>query len=300
MGESRGSWYLLTGLLIGLALGLVYAWVINPVAYTNTDPASLSGNYKEAYRSLIAAAYGADGNLERARARLGLLKDSRPAEILAAQAQSVLANGGPSEDARRLALLAAALGKTPSPASPIPSITTTSSALPATLTPSATLQTVPSSTPNATKAVSTMTSTPRPSATFTPSPTFVTATPLPTVPSRTPTPTLGAPFMLKERQPVCDPDLPEALLQVQVTDAAGNGLPAIEIQVTWQGGADSFFTGLKPEIGPGYADFVMNPGEIYVVRLTAGSQAASNLVAPDCGTPGGANYWGGWLLVFTQ
>jgi hypothetical protein len=77
MGEQRGPWYLLTGLAIGLALGLVYAWWINPVAYVNTAPASLRPDSKEAYRSLIAAAFGANGNLERARVRLSLLKDRR-------------------------------------------------------------------------------------------------------------------------------------------------------------------------------------------------------------------------------
>lgn len=35
----------------------------------------------------------------------------------------------------------------------------------------------------------------------------------------------------------------------------------------WSGGSDSFFTGFKPEIDPGYADFQMEPGELYQVKL---------------------------------
>ena len=99
---------------------------------------------------------------------------------------------------------------------------------------------------------------------------------------------------------MCDPTLPEALLQVKITDAAGNPVPGVKIQVTWQGGEDFFFTGLKPELGVGYADFVMTPGVVYAVRLAEGSQAVSNLSVPDCGHPGGSNYWGDWLLTFTQ
>lgn len=105
---------------------------------------------------------------------------------------------------------------------------------------------------------------------------------------------------MKERQQVCDPTLPQALLEVQVTDATGQPLPGVEIRVTWQGGEDFFFTGLKPELGVGYADFEMTEGTTYAAQLAAGSQIANDLTVPDCSQAGGANYWGGWLLVFSQ
>jgi hypothetical protein len=302
MRQSRGSWYLLTGLIFGLILGLVYAWVISPVAYINTDPGSLRADFKGVYRALIASAYNADGNLERARVRLSLLKDANPAESLAAQAQSLLAQGGSQDDARRLAVLAAALGKAPRPVSSGVPLTLAAdpSPLPVSLTPTPQASLLPSSTPDNTQAVSTVTSTPLPSTTFTRTPAATTMTPLPTVPSRTPTPTLGAPFILKSQQQICDPSLTQALLQVQVTDAAGRPVPGVEIQVTWQGGSDFFFTGLKPDLGSGYADFVMKPGESYSVHLAEGSQVVNNLNVPDCSSAGGSNYWGGWLLSFTQ
>jgi len=285
MNDQRGSWYLLTGVVIGLALGLIYAWLISPVAYVDTDPATLRKDYKETYRSQIAAAYAATGNLTRARLRLALLKDTDPAAALAAQAQSILAQGGSQEEAHHLALLAVDLGKAPGK----------------TATPRLTSTSTPGNTPIA------ATATPLPSLTATPTPTQVTPMPTPTevtpsmvAPSRTPIPTLSAPFILKDRQQVCDPSLPEALLQVKVTDAAGNPLPGVDIKVTWPGGEDAFFTGLKPELGEGYADFVMTAGKTYAVQLATGSQIANNLSVPDCSQSGGANYWGGWLLVFSQ
>lgn len=38
----RGGWYLLTGVILGLILGLIYAWVINPVVYESTLPSPTS------------------------------------------------------------------------------------------------------------------------------------------------------------------------------------------------------------------------------------------------------------------
>ena len=65
MSEQRGPWYLLTGLVIGVALGLLIAYVIYPVEYTDTAPFSLRTDAKETLRGLIAQAYMADGDLAR-------------------------------------------------------------------------------------------------------------------------------------------------------------------------------------------------------------------------------------------
>ncbi|MDD2696431.1 MAG: hypothetical protein PHD58_10960, partial [Anaerolineales bacterium] len=92
--ERRGAWFLLTGLIIGAVLGLLYAWVVQPVQYTNTAPASLRADFKDRYRALIALAYSADGDLVRARARLELLEDDDSYRSLAEQAQRTLAEGG--------------------------------------------------------------------------------------------------------------------------------------------------------------------------------------------------------------
>ncbi|MRR32078.1 hypothetical protein EG834_17510, partial [bacterium] len=55
--ESRGPWYLFSGLIIGLVLGIFYAWVISPVQYVDTTPESMRPEFKDQYRSLVAQAY---------------------------------------------------------------------------------------------------------------------------------------------------------------------------------------------------------------------------------------------------
>ena len=101
-------WYLLTGLVLGFLLGLLYAWLLNPVVYSNTEPTTLRADYQDLYRATIAQAYAATGDLARAESRLALLQDEDPVFALGTQAQQMLAVGE-ADDARALALLAAAL-----------------------------------------------------------------------------------------------------------------------------------------------------------------------------------------------
>ena len=331
MTEKRGSWYLLTGLLIGLILGVgggwVYGWFFRPLL--ETSPATLKADYKDKYRILIASAFLADRDVVRAKARLDLLKDPDVYQALAEQAQrSLNQNNSPSE-AQALGLLALAIGQGVNPtrvASPagVETPVVTGSAPTETFTPvpilldTATANTQsPTSTQSAvTGAVSlaVLATTPAPSATFpsaaslsatSPSATLPSAsgTPGATVtpgPTRIPTFTPGAPFVLDSRKLVCDQVLTDPLIQVQGVDATGQPAPGVEATVTWTGGEDHFFTGLKPELGVGYADFVMNPGTVYTLRLAEGGQSVSDMTAGECEKPGGGHAWGAWLLIFKR
>lgn len=277
----RGAGYLITGLLLGAALGLAYAWAVNPVRYVDAAPAQLSEQSKDQYRSLAALAYQANGDLGRARARLALLDGAGEApRRLAAQAQRYLAGGGMAQEARALAQLAADLNQQPQGVSS-PAETQPPGIGSPPLTP----------TLDQTQAV-------RPPADLTP-----VNTPLPTfTPRATRQPLvapLAAPFTLQDRQEVCDPDLLPALLQVEVTDKDGKPLPGVRLEMTWEGGKESFFTGLYPRISLGYADFEMDAGHTYTLQAGEGGELVGDLTVTSCQTSDGEKYMGGWRLRFT-
>ena len=311
MDERRGHWYLITGLILGLAAGLVYSWLISPVHYVETSPDSLRAEFKDDYRSVIAAAYAQDGDIGRAKARLLLLGDADPQQALASQAQRILAQGGSQADARSLAVLAAALAQqlSATPTRPVVRSTVPAnnqapsspavSGSPALFTP--TLVILPSATstltPGMTRVVFTITPSSQPTLTPTRVPTNPSGTPLS---SPTPTATQGLPFALSERSQVCDQTAAQPMLQVQVNDAAGNPVPGIEIQVTWPGGQDSFWTGLEPEVSIGFADFQMTAGVTYSIQVADGGQAISGVAPVQCSVSGGQSFWGGWYLLFKQ
>jgi hypothetical protein len=106
--------------------------------------------------------------------------------------------------------------------------------------------------------------------------------------------------VLDNQADVCNPVLGESQLQVFVSNAAGVGIPGVEIIVTWDSGEEHFFTGLKPDIDFGYADFVMTPEVNYTLRVSDGGQLISNLAAPGCTGEDGVPYWGSWRLVFSH
>ncbi len=302
MSEERGPWYLATGLILGLALGLVYAWVLFPVRFIDNAPSAMREDFKDQYRALIAIAYAANGDIGRAQARLALLGDPDVFRALSAQAQQALSAGGAPNEARALSELAAAVRQAPvlpATAYPGPPSSTPdpgASTQTADLSPSPTLEeTVGASQTAATAAEGTV-QTPDPTRrpTRTPTPT---RTPLPT---RTPTATPGLPYVLQDRTQVCDPALPEALLQVVTLDADGNQVPGVELQVTWPAGEENFFTGLKPEIGIGYADFDMEPGVDYTLGIPEGGETVEGLSPEECSAESGERYWGGWLVIFEQ
>jgi hypothetical protein len=69
---------LLLGLALGLIIGLLYGWIIRPVEYVDTAPASLREDYRVDYVLMIAEAYTQEGDLELARVRLASLGPQPP------------------------------------------------------------------------------------------------------------------------------------------------------------------------------------------------------------------------------
>jgi hypothetical protein len=291
MTIKRFPWAWLFALLAGFGLGLFYAWVVSPVKYVNTEPRALRDDFKDYYRSAIAAAYASNADLERARARLALLGDPDPSQALAAQAQRMLAAGESPEALQQVALLASVLqGQAPANSPGVATVPPTNnneiaSQAVSTPTVSSTTVTVEPSKP---------TSETEPTGTPV---LLLTATPKPT---STPTPTLGAPYQLVGQDTVCDAELAEGLLQVVVTNAVRKQIPGAEIIITWNSGEEHIFTGLKPELGYGYADFLMRPNITYSVRMADGGTPASELSIPACTNTDGEAYLGGVRLTFQQ
>ncbi len=295
MNETRGNLYLLTGLILGIACGVIYAWVISPIRYINTEPASLSSNYQQTYLQVVAQAYAADHNFARAQERVKLFDNASPARPVAAEAQRVFAANPASAEARDLAILAADLAQNKTSYIQPTSILPTGE--PVTDTP---LPPTPTLTATVGNAVQTATPTflaPTPSTTVSPlppPPPTLTLSPIPTFTPRatsTARAVQQAPFTLTKKQESCDPALLPGLLQVQVSDAQGHPLAGIKITVLWQEGSNIFYTGLIPEMNPGYADFVMKAGVLYTVKIGEASTEISDLkTAGACG----------WQLEFKQ
>ena len=311
--ERHGPWYLLTGVVLGFVLGLLYTWTFSPSEYADTHPDALRSDYKDAYRAAIASAYSATDDLTRAKARLALLNEGDSATVLAAQSQRYLAEGYSYEAALTLARLSAALGDVPAPAprtattsplsseTPIPEDVTTATATQE-IEPTVSATSETEETPNETTTPGEAEeSLPTATPTISPTPTLtrtaiLTFTPLPT---RTLTPTLSPPFVMIEQALVCEPELDAAVIQIVVQNVAGEGIPGVEIIIHWDGQEEHFFSGLKPEMGWGYADYTMTPETSYTLHIGEGGEAV-DLFVPECSDEQGGRYWGGWRLVFAH
>jgi hypothetical protein len=303
MTDNRGSWYLLTAIILGVGLGLLYSWVISPTEYTNTLPASLDEEAKDVYRSLIAAAFEASGNLQRAKARLDLLNDEDPSLALVIQAQRYLAKEDGFEDAQKLANLASVINQVPTavasnptdpPKETIETKSATNTLLPTqTLHPTSTLKPTEQFT---TLLPETLTDTPKPTATST-SESQITPTIIATnLTGETSSPS----FQLVNQLSLCDPVIGMPVLQVYLANAAGIGIPGIEIIVTWIEGEVHLFTGRKPDIDPGFADFVMTPGTIYTLQIGVDEEIIRGITPQQCTDEDGETYWGGLRFVFSN
>jgi hypothetical protein len=291
MSERRGSGYLVTGLIIGLILGLTYSRSIAPAKYIDTIPSALEEDSKGQLRSMIALAYMYNKDLGRAEHRLALLEDEQPTRALLDQAELILTMEGSLETVKALKSLAYDLELHTLPPDEIPTeegeASEGSSAIPIDSPGEVALA------PTATMEIGQVIFTPTSTSTSTPTPVY-TYTPRPT---STPFIALSIPFTLKQQEEVCDATLPEGLLQVLVEDEEGEPVPGARISVSWVGGEDSFFTGLYPLISLGYADFIMSPELVYRVRVGTDGDLVGELALPICEGEE-SEYFGGWYLRF--
>ncbi len=266
------------GLVLGLVLGLVYAWVVNPAQLTRTYPGLLRSDHRHDWVRLAALSYVADGDLERARARLETVEEEDVDQAVITLIEGYAAAGRSPDTLRRLTTLAEAL-HVDTPAMSVYGSDLRAADIP--VSPASALSPTP-----------TPTFTPLPTATPTASPTLTpTPTPTPTLsqiltPSPTPTPSATPSFFsrlaLVEQEQLCERhQVPQ--IQVVVEDENGEGVPGVEIWLLWSDGADRAVTGLKPAHSPGYADFNAGPDVAYTVSVDGlGTPLVTGLRLEDC------------------
>jgi hypothetical protein len=246
---------IIIGLGIGLALGLVYTWVVNPVELVNTYPALMRSDYRREWVRLAALSYAADGDIQRVRTRLDGLEQEDIAKVIPGLIEEYAAAGHSAKTLRSLAFLAQMMD-VHTPAMLVylgtpPSLSPTSAHTPSpTPTPSRTPTPTPTPTARPTRSPS---PTPRPT---TPPPPPVSPTPQPTDTPRSPTPTpsLLARLRVTEQEQICQQGQDQHI-EVVIKDERGRGVAGVEVWLMWSGGADRAVTGLKPQKGAGYADF---------------------------------------------
>ena len=104
----------LIGLVLGLVLGLGYAWRIQPVAYYDTAPDSLRQDYRVDYVLMVAQSYQGEGDLRLALLRLAALGPQPPVELVEDAAAYAETNGFGQVDREALRRLADDLRSIPS------------------------------------------------------------------------------------------------------------------------------------------------------------------------------------------
>lgn len=278
MKDERGSWYLVTGLVIGIILGVIYTHIFQPAEYVDTTPASLTKQYKDIYRGLIATAYTYNSDLVRASARLELLKDEDIYYVMAEQAQRMLADGSSPIEAQALGLLALDLGQNSSQIDE-KSGSQNNSTLP-------TLDRQGDGTLESGETDNNLQSTVDP-----------VGTPITNRPNP---PDKDISFELVSRKKVCDLAYDQPMVHIQILDSEAQAVSGVEIIVFWENGEERYYTGEKPDMGLGYTEFAHSPDGIYFLKIGSDGDSALDFSAAECIDNGGNHYWGVWSFDFQQ
>ncbi|HUS70504.1 MAG TPA: hypothetical protein VM075_07000 [Anaerolineae bacterium] len=274
------------GIVVGLILGLLITWQVWPVEYYDTDPVDLRQEHKDDYVVMIAAAYAQDRDLGLASLRLGQLglEDAKQSVLGLFQRYG---EAGYTGETRSLARLAYDLGVTDVALLPYVQEPTPTPELIPTPEPTPTQQVIPTATETPAEPSPTPTQLPpEPTSTATqplPTPTYTPTTP----PEDTPTPTVATDFdyqLVEQSDLGCSSDRDGDYILVHVRDENDRGVAGVKIVVKGPGVEDWFFTGLKPEIGPGFADYLVTAPGSYTVQAAEGrSQVTQGLsFAADC------------------
>lgn len=96
-------------LILGIALGLAYGWVIDPVEYTDVTPNILREDYRVDYVLMVAESYQKDLDADEANQRLAALGSEPPASITASALDYATLNDFTPEEMQALQNLLTAM-----------------------------------------------------------------------------------------------------------------------------------------------------------------------------------------------
>jgi hypothetical protein len=266
------SWVaVMLGLGLGIAAGLLYTWVLNPLVEFNTQPWQLRGDDRQQYMVAIALDYAHTSNLNRAVERLLSLRPQRdPFEEMAEVACDLATTGYANNNSGLRAVSAMmTLYQLQGRAGCADQLILSDQVQPT--------QVVQIDVPTPTLP---------PPATKTPTPESVAlTTPTPTV-LVVPTSLPQSDFEIINIPTFCSVDNP-GVIEVNVVDFNGQGIAGQVVRARWEGGESRFATGLKPERNVGYADFTMEAGLSYIVDMPGRSDPSQPLTAVACTTEDG-------------
>ena len=294
------SAYLFTGTVIGLILGLILSLAFFQMRWVDITPESLTFEDQKEYVSAVALCYDAEKDIGRARARLEKLNPELPLPNFVNQFGTHVRadDNGPSHRMLSVYYLAIDLSdgaieiegledyidqkEEEAPAEE--SEPEEESAL-----PTATLQSIAevqaTEDPQETAEVDEEEAEPIAEDLTPPDPVAVEID------------VNEQPFQLAERLNFCDQNLAQQL-QVEVLDDDGVPLQGVQVFIQWDGGSETFFTGLYPEISDGYADYAMLDAVTYQLQVGGTSLFIEDIEANRCELDDGSSYLGGVWLKF--
>lgn len=292
-GEQRRggsiSWMaVIIGVVIGIGIGLLYTWEIDPVVERNTAPWQLGDRARQDYVLAIVLSYAYDPDIELAFDRLRMLRPSEGvwsmvADVACERHKNVLVR---TQSDIKLIRVVEQLYRNQGAAGCADGVYALPTPLPtraaiATFTPTATEPPpAPTKTPTLAPttnpdALSTPVASPRPATTYV-------AYPRPAA--------------------FCDPGQ-SGVIQVQVRNRNGEGVAGVPVEVKWAGNErETFFTGLKPGQSPGYADFEMATvaGRSYSVSIPGLEGNAPSVDVEACDEADGRTIYYGYNVTFQE
>lgn len=277
-------WGLAFGLVIGLLLGLGYAWVLAPIEEFDTEPYQLQSDDKNHYVVAIILEFQQSSDLARAVNKLVSLRLSEDPIQAVANTACELASTGYIDSTSGLNAVRAMKtfyqlqGRTGCADLLVPDIESGDIQIVEVIVPTNT-PTVP------------------PPPTKTPTPDIQQPTPTAVV---VPTIATRRNFEGTITSTFCDTQI-SGVIEVFVVQPNGDGIAGERVRVRWEGGENAFITGLKLERGDSYADFQMENGRGYTIDMPGQSDPiATPLVAEPCFTENGDESIKSYRVVFRQ